>query len=137
MANECRNISGTQQLSIVIRFVRNLSNRTINSSNVVEEYLLGFVPLQEFDAVTLANKIVEFSEGSSLDYVRGESLIISVMQQIKDLRNELSFYQIYDKAKEFCSVNYIDFIQHYQSHRKTTIPAKFQEFLINSTVGQL
>jgi hypothetical protein len=60
MADECRDISGTQQLSIVIRFVRDLDSRTIDSSNVVKEYFLGFIALQEFDAATLANKIVEF-----------------------------------------------------------------------------
>jgi len=60
MADECRDISGRQQLSIVIRFVRDLNNRTINTSNVVKEYFLGFVALKEFDAATLANKIVEF-----------------------------------------------------------------------------
>ena len=31
---------------------------------------------------------VYFSEGSSLDYVRGECLITSVIQQLKDLRND-------------------------------------------------
>ncbi len=60
MADECRDISGTQQLSIVLRFVRDLDSRTIDSSNVVKEYFLGFIALQEFDAATLANKIVEF-----------------------------------------------------------------------------
>ena len=60
MADECRDISGNQQLSIVIRFVRDLNNRTINVSNVVTEYFLGFIALEEFDAQTLANKIVEF-----------------------------------------------------------------------------
>jgi hypothetical protein len=60
MADECRDISGTQQLSIVIRFVGDLNNRTINISNVVKEYFLGFIALAEFDAQTLAEKIVEF-----------------------------------------------------------------------------
>lgn len=60
MADECRDISGTQQLSIVIRFVHNPYKSTIDEAVVVKEYFLGFVPLQQFDAQTLANKIVEF-----------------------------------------------------------------------------
>ncbi len=60
MVGEWKDISGKQQLSIVIRVVRDLNNRTIDSLNVVKEYFLGFVALEEFDAETLANKIVEF-----------------------------------------------------------------------------
>lgn len=60
MADECRDISGTQQLSIVIRFVPNLSGGTFDARYVVKEYFLGFIPLEKFDAATLANKIIEF-----------------------------------------------------------------------------
>jgi len=60
MADECRDISGRQQLSIVIRFVRDLNNRTINTSLVVKEYFLGFVALEAFDAPAFSEKIVEF-----------------------------------------------------------------------------
>ncbi|CAF4061668.1 unnamed protein product [Rotaria sp. Silwood1] len=60
MADECRDISGTQKLSIVIRFVPDLNNSSIDFSSFVKEYFLGFVPLEEFDAITLAENIVEF-----------------------------------------------------------------------------
>lgn len=60
MADECRDISGTQQLSIVIRFVPKLSGGTFDARYVVKEYFLGFIPLEKFDAATLANKIIEF-----------------------------------------------------------------------------
>ena len=66
MADECRDVSGRQQLSIVIRFVRDLNNRTINTSNVVKEYFLGFVALEQFDAATLAQKIVEFLDSLNI-----------------------------------------------------------------------
>lgn len=59
MADECRDISGTQQLSIVIRFCSNFNN-SINRSNVVKDFFLGFIPLQAFDAATLTKAIVEF-----------------------------------------------------------------------------
>jgi len=63
-------------------------------------------------------------------------LIISIIQQIKDLRNEQSFQQVYDKAKEFCHANGIDLIQQYRSHRVTKIPVRFEPFIIDSTIGQ-
>ena len=53
MADECRDISGTQQLSIVIRFVPDLSNRTFDRSNVVKEFFLGFCLDEFFSKVIL------------------------------------------------------------------------------------
>ncbi|CAM4869410.1 unnamed protein product, partial [Rotaria socialis] len=274
MADECRDIRGTQQLSIVIRFVPNSNNCTTDKNYVVKEYFLGFIPLEKFDATTLANNIVEFlnhwkiplesciclcfdgasvmsgcatgvhvllkkympkgiyihcaahrlnlvisdtckvvcyvsdyfsivshiysfftesavtniyfnkaqtdlglvqsstlklwaitrwdsrwtainavinnfpailkalrdlsedGSGSSLDYVRGECLITSVIGQLKDLRNDQSFNEIYEKVKEFCSSNEIDFVQQYRSYRVAAVPIRFQEFIIDSTIGQ-
>ncbi|CAF4427856.1 unnamed protein product, partial [Rotaria magnacalcarata] len=315
MADECRDISGTQQLSIVIRFVPNSNNSTTDKKHVVKEYFLGFIPLEKFDATTLANNIVEFLnhwkiplesciclcfdgvsvmsgcaagvhvllekympkgiyincaahrlnlvindtckvvcymsdyfsiasqlysfftesavtniyfnkaqidlglvqsstlklwaitrwdsrwtainavvnnfpailkalsdisedgngsratnaggllmhvqksifivtsfilhkflgiikvlsdhlKSSSLDYVRGECLITSVIQKLKDLRNDESFNQIYEKVKEFCNLNDINFVQQYRSYRTAAVPARFQEFIIDSTIGQ-
>ncbi|CAF4502912.1 unnamed protein product [Rotaria magnacalcarata] len=105
MTDECRDLSGTQQLSIVIRFVHDQYIDVIDYSNVVKEYFLGFVPLEEFDAATLTLKIVEFinklniplrsciclcfdilkssycffSQDSTLDYVCGEYLVVSII----------------------------------------------------------
>ena len=59
MADECRDISGQQQLSVVIRFVRNLDNRTAKCPDVIKEVFLGFIPLEAFDAATLAREIIE------------------------------------------------------------------------------
>ncbi|CAF1263221.1 unnamed protein product [Adineta ricciae] len=315
MADECRDISGHQQLSIVIRFVRDLNDRMASSTDVVKEYFLGFVPLEAFDAATLAQNIVEFlkqlniplqsciclcfdgasvtsgchagvhvhlrkfmpkavyvhcsahrlnlvisdtckavyymldyfsivvniysfftesgvtnayfkkaqkelgliqsstlklwawtrwdsrwqaidsmidnfpailralddvseeSSGarsinaggllvhvkrsifiitsfilhrlfglikvlsdhlksSSVDYVRGEHLIKSIIKQIEDLRNEQSFGEIYAKAKDFCDANNVDLLQQYRSRRVTAVPARFEAFVIDSTLGQ-
>ncbi|CAF1508332.1 unnamed protein product [Didymodactylos carnosus] len=72
----------------------------------------------------------------ALDYVRGEHLVISIIQQISNLRNEPSFNQIYDKAKKFCDVNGIGLVQQCQIHRKIKIPATFNDCFINSTLGQ-
>ena len=68
MADECREISGTgtQQLSVVIRFARDLNNRAIDTLFIVKEYFLGFVGLEAFDAATLSDKIVEFSNSLNI-----------------------------------------------------------------------
>lgn len=43
---------------------------------------------------------------------------------------------MYNKAKEFCDVNEVDFVQQYRSHRPTTIRTRFEQFIIDSTLGQ-
>ena len=63
-------------------------------------------------------------------------MIKSIIQQSKELRNEQSFQQIYDTAKEFCGENGIDFVQQYRSHQTTQVPARFEAFIIDSTIGQ-
>lgn len=60
MADECRDMSGHQQLSIVIRFARVVNDRVVKRSEVIKEVFLGFIPLQAFDATTLAREIIEF-----------------------------------------------------------------------------
>ncbi|CAF1440621.1 unnamed protein product, partial [Didymodactylos carnosus] len=71
-----------------------------------------------------------------MDYVRGEHLISSIIQQITDLRKEEAFNEIYDQVKEFCDANHVDLDQPYRSCRKTAVPARFQECIIESTIGQ-
>ncbi|CAF3708185.1 unnamed protein product [Rotaria socialis] len=170
MSDECRDISCNQQLSIVIRFVRDLNGRTIDSSNVVKEYFLGFVELEEFDAGTLANKIVDFLNSLNISlqsciclcfdgasvmpgcqagvhvllrkhmpkgiYIHCSAHRLNLVVSDTYLRNEQSFQQVYNKTKEFCDANEIDFIQQYKSHRVTTIPVRFEAFVISSTLGQ-
>ncbi|CAF1383133.1 unnamed protein product [Rotaria sordida] len=89
-----------------------------------------------FSAIVQALENISEEDGATLDYVRGENFILSIIHQIKDLRNEQSFNEIYDAAKGFCELNGTDFIQQYRLHRATTIPARFEEFLITSTLGQ-
>lgn len=67
--------------------------------------------------------------------MRGEYLIMSAIKQLKELRNDQSFYEIYEKAKAFCNLSGIDFVQQHRSYRSTAIPIRFQEFFIDSTVG--
>ncbi|CAF1329996.1 unnamed protein product [Rotaria sordida] len=72
----------------------------------------------------------------SLDYARSECLISSIIQQIADLRNQQSFDYIYCHATEFCTLNKIDLVEQYRPRRTATIPARFEECIIPSTLGQ-
>ena len=60
MVDESKDISGKQQLSIVIRFTPDYGNTQIKDQSVVSDFFLGFIHLLEFDAATLSSKIVEF-----------------------------------------------------------------------------
>lgn len=60
MVDETRDVSGKEQLSVVLRFVSDYEKKQVNEQNVVSEFFLGFIRLLEFDAHTLTLKIVEF-----------------------------------------------------------------------------
>ena len=59
MAGESQDISGHEQLSIVIRVVIDSPD---TKADLVKEYFMGLVCLHEFDAKGLSLKIVEFLE---------------------------------------------------------------------------
>ena len=58
-----------------------------------------------------------------------------MIQQLKDLRNEQAFNRIYDQAKELCHANNIDLAEQYRCRRQTAIPNRFQDCIIDSTLG--
>jgi hypothetical protein len=66
MADETRDVSGHEQLSIVVRVVSDeaVPNKSTdchsNDSVVLNEYFIGLVKLDEFDAQTLADEIVQY-----------------------------------------------------------------------------
>jgi hypothetical protein len=70
-----------------------------------------------------------------LDYARGEYLVRSLIQQLKDLRNEQAFKQIHDQAKELCQANHIDLLEQHRCRRQIAIPTRFQDCVIDSTLG--
>ncbi len=59
MADESRDISGNEQLSIVVRVVVDSPD---TKADLVKEYFMGLVRLHEFDARSLSSKIVEYLE---------------------------------------------------------------------------
>ncbi len=59
MADESRDISGHEQLSIVILVVIDSPD---TKADIVKEYFMGLIRLHEFDAKSLSSKIVEFLE---------------------------------------------------------------------------
>ncbi|CAF3747121.1 unnamed protein product [Rotaria sp. Silwood1] len=57
IADESRDVSGHEQLSIVIRIVNDPSD---NNNDTLKEYFMGFVRLHQFDAESLSLEIVKF-----------------------------------------------------------------------------
>ena len=66
MSDETRDITGHEQLSIVVRVVsvekvsNNNTDFSLQHSVVFNEYFVGLVKLDEFDAQTLADEIVQY-----------------------------------------------------------------------------
>lgn len=60
IVDESRDVSGKEQLSVVLRFTPDYGNNQVNDQNVVSEFFLGFIRLVNSDADTLSSKIVEF-----------------------------------------------------------------------------
>ena len=59
MADESRDISKNEQMSIVLRFV--------DQANIVREHFMGFVRLRQFDARTLADELIRFLKQYNID----------------------------------------------------------------------
>lgn len=60
MADETKDISGNEQMSIVIRFTDRHTTTTSSSYNLLHERFLGFVRLHQFDAQSLAQELIHF-----------------------------------------------------------------------------
>lgn len=70
MADETRDISGNEQLSIVIRAIDRdvtVKDDLKSSSSLFKEYFLGFVKLDQFDAETLTDELVKFLSSLNID----------------------------------------------------------------------
>ncbi|CAF4089460.1 unnamed protein product [Adineta steineri] len=69
MVDESRDISGNQQLSVVVRVidVEVTANNHQNCQSLFKEYFVGFVRLVEFDAQSLTNEIVKFLSSINID----------------------------------------------------------------------
>ena len=70
MADESKDSSGNEQLSIVVRFVSDESmkqNEKTNVHSIFKEYFIGLVRLTEFDAQSLANEIIQYLSFLKID----------------------------------------------------------------------
>ena len=52
MADESRDISGKEQMSVVLRYV--------DDENEIHEHFMGFIKLDQFDAKTLSEKLFDY-----------------------------------------------------------------------------
>ena len=70
MADESRNVSGHEQLSVVVRVVDpeiSASNNPNEQQSLFNEFFLGFIKLDKFDAETLTNEIVKLLLSLNID----------------------------------------------------------------------
>ena len=69
MADETRDISGKEQLSIVVRVVDSDAkmNEGQNEQSLIKEFFLGFIKLDDFDAESLTHEIVRFLSSVNMD----------------------------------------------------------------------
>ena len=52
MADESRDVSGREQMSVVLRYV--------DTDNEIREHFMGFIKLDQFDAKSLSDKLFQF-----------------------------------------------------------------------------
>lgn len=70
MADETRDCTGHEQLSIVLRCISDeplKNNNKIDKNSIFKEYLLGLVKLNEFDAESLSMEIMKFLSFFKID----------------------------------------------------------------------
>lgn len=70
MVDESRDISGNEQLSVVVRVIDHeitVNNERSYQSCLFKEYFLGFIRLVDFDAQSLTNEIVKFLSSLNID----------------------------------------------------------------------
>ena len=62
-------------------------------------------------------------------------MIQSVTRQSSELRNEQSFTMIYDQVSTFCKNNSIDLAAGGKVRRVKSVPSRFKDVIITSTIG--
>ena len=70
MEDEAKDCSKNEQLSIVVRCISHdlvKQNDKIDCNSIFKEYLLGLVKLDEFDAQTLSNEIIQYLSHLKID----------------------------------------------------------------------
>ena len=70
MADEARDVSGREQLSIVVRVIDRevqTNNDGNQHSSLFKEYFLGFIKLDQFDAEALTKEILRFLSSLNID----------------------------------------------------------------------
>lgn len=72
----------------------------------------------------------------SLDFGTAHVLINSVINQIKGLRNEGEFSELFEQISQFCVDNNIDFCAQVKLRRTRTISTRFKNCIVTSTIGQ-
>ncbi|CAF2773271.1 unnamed protein product [Rotaria sp. Silwood2] len=74
-------------------------------------------------------------KSATIDYGKAHNLISTIIEEIQNCRNERSFEFIYNQVIEFSQKYDIDLKQKRRRGRVRTIPARFSNSIITSTIG--
>ncbi|CAF1302516.1 unnamed protein product [Rotaria sordida] len=74
-------------------------------------------------------------KSESLDYAESQFLILSVIDQLQNERNDTSFKSIYSAVLDFANKHGIDMNRKSKHRRSNTIPTRFKDAFITSTMG--
>ncbi|CAF3192960.1 unnamed protein product, partial [Rotaria sp. Silwood2] len=74
-------------------------------------------------------------KSESLDYAESQFLILSVIDQLQNERNETSFKSIYSAVLDFANRHGIDMNRKSKQRRSNKIPTRFKDAFITSTMG--
>ena len=73
--------------------------------------------------------------GETIDYGKADSLISSIIEKTKNLRDEQSFKSIYNQIVDFSQKHDIDLTRRRKNRRGRVIPSHFADSIITTTVG--
>ena len=72
----------------------------------------------------------------TLDYGTAQHLIVSIIEELNQSRNENSFEQLFQKITVFCQQNDINLKDKPNRHRKRDVSTRFKDSIITTTIGQ-
>ncbi|CAF4769458.1 unnamed protein product [Rotaria sp. Silwood1] len=142
LADEATDVSHNKQLSICLRLV--------DDQYEIKEFFLGFIRLYLFDADTLAKEITVLQELQDLiddgggravdarvctDLDSAQNLITTISEQLKLMRDENSFKDLFHRAITFGNENDVNMNGSIRMRRKKTIPTRFKNGIVTLSVG--
>ncbi|CAF1580951.1 unnamed protein product, partial [Didymodactylos carnosus] len=111
MVDEARDISGSEQLSVVLRVVD-------------DKHVLGIIKI-----------VSDVLKGKQLDFSKASILMQSTISQMTDLRSEQVFKNLFVEISKFTADHQIDLNVPSRLRRIPTLSTRFKDSIITGTIG--